>query len=44
MELLCQSILKVIIYFRFLAFGVTDYVSVSRDMPLHYGAVPAKAP
>ena len=30
--------------FRFLAYGVTDFVSVSRDMPLDYGAVSAKGP
>ena len=41
-ELVCQSLLTVLMNFGFLVFGVTDYVS--RDLTLHYGAIAAKTP
>ena len=41
-ELVCQSLLTVLMNFGFLVFGVTDYVS--RDLTLHYGAIAAKEP
>jgi NAD(P)H dehydrogenase (quinone) len=44
MELACQSILTVPTNTGFLVFGVTDYVSGSRDGTLDHGAVSAKAP
>jgi NAD(P)H dehydrogenase (quinone) len=43
-ELACQSILTVPTNTGFVFFGVTDYVSGSRDGTLDHGAVSAKAP